>query len=144
MANRVGFIGLGIMGQPMARNLLRAGFPVTVWNRSRSGIDALVAEGAAEAANPREAARSSDIVITMVGDSPDVEQVALGADGIIEGARLATTYRRVQHLDARFGETGGDAACDIGRDGGHVGVDEAGVRAFDDAVGAECDLLDVR
>lgn len=83
---RIGFIGLGIMGHPMARNLLRAGFPLTVWNRSSPGVDALVADGAAEAANPREVARSSEIVITMVGDSPDVEQVALGAGGIIEGA----------------------------------------------------------
>ena len=72
--------------------------------------------------------------------------LATGHDGErgVDRARLATTYRRVQHLDARFGETGGDVACDIGRDGGHVGMDEAGVRAFDDAVGAECDLLDVR
>jgi len=86
VANRVGFIGLGIMGRPIARNLLRAGFAVTVWNRSRPGMDALVAEGATEAATPREVAQRSDIVITMVGDSPDVEQVALGPDGIVEGA----------------------------------------------------------
>jgi 3-hydroxyisobutyrate dehydrogenase len=70
----------------MASNLLRAGFPLTAWNRSRPGIDAPVVEGAAEAGSPREVAERSDIVITMVGDSPDVEQVALGAGGIIEGA----------------------------------------------------------
>ncbi|MEO6197507.1 MAG: NAD(P)-binding domain-containing protein, partial [Dehalococcoidia bacterium] len=83
---RIGFIGLGIMGRPMARNLLKAGFALTVWNRSRPGIDALVAEGAVEASNPREVAVRSDIVITIVSDSPDVEQVALGRGGIIEGA----------------------------------------------------------
>jgi len=88
MANsdRIGFIGLGIMGRPMVGNLLRAGFPVTVWNRSRRGIDATVREGAAEAANPAEVASRSDIVITMVGDSPDVEEVAVGTRGLIEGA----------------------------------------------------------
>src|SRR3990172_11420868 len=83
---QVGFIGLGIMGRPMVRNLLRAGFPVTVWNRSRPGIDACAAEGAAEAASSREVAEISDVVITMVGDSPDVEAVVLGPAGIIEGA----------------------------------------------------------
>jgi 3-hydroxyisobutyrate dehydrogenase len=70
----------------MARNLIKAGFTVTVWNRSRPGVDAIVAGGAAEAANPRDVAERSDVVITMVGDSPDVEQVALGTGGIIEGA----------------------------------------------------------
>jgi 3-hydroxyisobutyrate dehydrogenase len=83
---RIGFIGLGIMGRPMARNLLRAGFELTVWNRSRAGIDALVAEGARDADSPRAVAERSDAVITIVGDSPDVEQVALGAAGIVEGA----------------------------------------------------------
>jgi len=88
MANnvRIGFIGLGIMGRPMVRNLLRAGFSVTVWNRSRPGIEGAVGDGAAQAENPREVAERSDIVITMVEDSPDVEQVALGPGGIIEGA----------------------------------------------------------
>jgi 3-hydroxyisobutyrate dehydrogenase len=86
MTDRIGFIGLGIMGRPMARNLLKAGFTLTVWNRSRPGIDELVAEGAAEGAGPADVARRSDIVITMVSDSPDVEEVALGANSIVEGA----------------------------------------------------------
>jgi 3-hydroxyisobutyrate dehydrogenase len=83
---RVGFIGLGIMGRPMARNLLRAGFELRVWNRSRPGIEELVSAGAGEAAGPRELASQVDAVITMVGYAEDVEQVALGPDGIIEGA----------------------------------------------------------
>lgn len=87
MPERIGFIGLGIMGRPMARNLLRAGYPLVVWNRSRPGIEELVAQGAAEAASPADAARHSDIVATIVGDAPDVEQVALGPGGIIEAAR---------------------------------------------------------
>jgi len=76
---RVGFIGLGIMGKPMARHLLQAGYPLTVHNRSRAAVQELVASGAAEAFSPREVAQKSDIVITMLPDSPDVEAVALGA-----------------------------------------------------------------
>ena len=83
---RIGFIGLGIMGQPMARSLLEAGYALTVWNRSQPGIDALVKDRAAEGASPKDVAERSDIVITIVGDAPDVERVALGNDGIIEGA----------------------------------------------------------
>lgn len=94
MTDRIGFIGLGIMGRPMATNLIKAGYSLTVWNRSRPGIDALVAEGATGAGNPAEVARASDIVITIVGDAPDVEQVALGPDGIIEGA-----HEGLVHLD---------------------------------------------
>ena len=87
MAERIGFIGLGIMGRPMARNLATSGYSLTVWNRSRAGIDELAREGASPASSPLEVARQSDVVITMVTDSPDVEEVALGANGIIEGAR---------------------------------------------------------
>ena len=83
---RLGFIGLGIMGRPMAKHLIGAGHTLTVWNRSRPGIDDLVAAGASAAASPAEVARASEVVFTMVGDAPDVEAVALGRDGIIEGA----------------------------------------------------------
>ena len=86
MTDRIGFIGLGIMGRPMARNLLRAGYRLTVWNRSRPGIEALLAEGAQEAADVKGVAEASDVMITMVGDSPDVEQVALAPRGLSEGA----------------------------------------------------------
>ena len=83
---KVGYIGLGLMGKPMARNILKAGFPLVVHNRSRAAVDELVAEGATAAWTPAEVARQVDIVITNLPDSPDVEMVALGADGIIEGA----------------------------------------------------------
>jgi 2-hydroxy-3-oxopropionate reductase len=83
----VGIIGLGLMGKPMARNLLKAGFPLTVWNRSRGRIDELAAEGARAASSARELAAASDVVITIVPDSPDVEAVLLGADGVMAGAR---------------------------------------------------------
>lgn len=84
---RVGFVGLGIMGKPMARNLLRAGYPVTVHNRSRPPVDELVAEGAADGGSPRGVAEQSEVVITMLPDTPDVEQVTFGPQGLVEGLR---------------------------------------------------------
>jgi 2-hydroxy-3-oxopropionate reductase len=84
----VGFIGLGIMGRPMALNLLKAGYPLVVHNRTRAKVDEFVAEaGGDAAATPREVAERAEIVITMLPDSPDVEQVYLGEDGVIAGAR---------------------------------------------------------
>ena len=84
---RVGYIGLGLMGKPMARNILKAGFPLTVHNRSRSAVAELVAEGASEAFSPKEVAEHSDIVFTNLPDSPDVELVVLDKDSIIESAK---------------------------------------------------------
>ena len=86
----VGVIGLGLMGKPMASNLLKAGFAVTVFNRSRPAMDALAAEGAKVAASPAEVGRASDVVVTMVPDAPDVEAVLLGPDGVCSGARPGT------------------------------------------------------
>jgi len=88
----IGFIGLGIMGKPMARNLLRAGYPLVVLNRSRGPVDELAGEGARAAATPREVAAASDIVITMLPDSPDVEAVVLGADGVAAGIRSGALF----------------------------------------------------
>ncbi len=84
---RVGFIGLGIMGRSMARNILKAGFPLRVWNRTASRMDELAAEGAGPASSPSDLAFHSDIIITCVSDTPDVEQVLLGEGGVIHGAR---------------------------------------------------------
>lgn len=84
---RIGFIGLGIMGKPMALRLVRAGFPLVVHNLSRPSVDELVEAGADAASSPREVAERSDVVITMLPDSPDVEAVVLGEDGVIEGVR---------------------------------------------------------
>jgi 2-hydroxy-3-oxopropionate reductase len=92
MQSKIGFIGLGIMGKPMAKNLIKAGFPLVVHNRSRSKVDELVKEGAAAANTPREVAWSSDIIITMLPNSPDVELVALGANGILEGAKAGQLF----------------------------------------------------
>jgi 2-hydroxy-3-oxopropionate reductase len=87
MAQTVGFVGLGIMGRPMARNLIKAGYPLVVHSRSRGPVDEIVKAGAKAAGSPREVAGACDVLITMLPNSPDVEQVALGKDGIIEGAR---------------------------------------------------------
>ena len=83
---KIGYIGLGLMGKSMARNILKAGFPVVVHNRSRAAVAELVSEGAIEAFSPKEVANQVDIVFTNLPDSPDVEQVLLGKDGVIEGA----------------------------------------------------------
>jgi 2-hydroxy-3-oxopropionate reductase len=82
---RVGYIGLGLMGKSIARNLLKAGFPVVVHNRSRAAVDELVAEGAIHASSPAVVAAQVDVVFTNLPDTPDVEKVVLGEKGIIEG-----------------------------------------------------------
>jgi 2-hydroxy-3-oxopropionate reductase len=84
---KVGFIGLGVMGKPMARNLLQAGYPLVAHNRSRGPVEELVAEGAKHAFSPAEVATQVQVVITCLPDSPDVELVALGTGGVIEGIR---------------------------------------------------------
>jgi len=90
MSERIGFIGLGIMGQGMVRNLLKAGFAVRVWNRTAAKAEPLVAEGAQMGVSPADVAANSDIIITCVSDTPDVEAVILGEDGVINGAQSGT------------------------------------------------------
>ena len=92
MAQVIGFIGLGIVGRPMAKNLLKAGYPLVVHNRSRAPADELVRAGARASTSPREVAAQCEVLVTMLPNSPDVEQVALGKDGIIEGARRGLVY----------------------------------------------------
>ena len=81
----LGFIGLGIMGLPMARNLLKAGYTVVAYNRTSSKAEELSEDGATIAANPREVSQQASVIITMVTDSPDVEEVVLGQNGVIDG-----------------------------------------------------------
>jgi len=85
-------LGLGLMGRPMALNLLKAGFPLTVWNRTHSRTEEAAAQGARVAATPREAAAAAgDVVITMVSDPPALEEVLFGANGAMEGLRAGAT-----------------------------------------------------
>lgn len=90
MAERVGFIGLGIMGRGMAHNLLKAGFSVRVWNRTAGRMDALVEAGAEAGKSPADVAANSDIIVTCVSDTPDVEAVILGEDGVIHGVKAGS------------------------------------------------------
>lgn len=89
---RVGYIGLGLMGKSMARNILRAGFPLVVHNRSRAAVDELVSEGAKAASNPADVAAQVDLVFTNLPDSPDVEEVVLGDNGIVDGASSGLVF----------------------------------------------------
>ena len=82
----IGYIGLGLMGKPIARNIRKAGFPLVVHNRSRLAVDELVAEGARAAVSPAEAAAQVDVVFTNLPDTPHVEKMVLGENGIIHGA----------------------------------------------------------
>ena len=92
MKKRVGYIGLGLMGKPIARNIMGAGFPLTVHNRSRAPVEELVADGAEPADSPCAVAEVSDVVFTNLPDSPDVEQVVLGPNGVIEGCRPGMVF----------------------------------------------------
>jgi len=111
---RIAFIGLGIMGRGMVRNLLKAGYPVTVWNRTAERADEFVALGAKGAATPSDAAASADIVMSCVSDTPDVEAVLLGENGAIHGARAGMIFidlstispKSTRQIAAKLGEVG--------------------------------------
>ncbi len=114
MEKRIGFIGLGIMGMPMARNLIKAGFEVVVYNRTTSKAEQMVSEGAKKAGSPKELAREAPVVITIVSDTPDVESVILGENGVIEGIKpdsvvidMSTiSSKATQRIAARLVEKG--------------------------------------
>ncbi len=129
---RAGFIGLGLMGKPMAGHLVKAGYPLMVHNRSRAAVDELVAQGAQAATSPREVAANSDVVITMLPDSPNVESVLNGPHGLLAGARpglihidmstiSATATRRIAALEAEHGVVHIDAPVS----GGDIGAKNA-------------------
>jgi 2-hydroxy-3-oxopropionate reductase len=89
---KIGYIGLGLMGKSMARNILKSGYPLIVFNRSRAAMDELAKEGAQLASSPQEIAAQVDVVFTNLPDSSDVEQVVLGENGIIEGAHKGLIF----------------------------------------------------
>jgi 2-hydroxy-3-oxopropionate reductase len=128
---RIGVIGLGIMGKPMALNLLKAGYPVVVFNRSRPAMQELAAAGATLADSPRAIAQQSDVVITMVPDSPDVEMIVMGRDGLLDSVRpgmlfvdmstiAPTTARKVYETL----QTRGVDALDAPVSGGDIGAQQ--------------------
>jgi 2-hydroxy-3-oxopropionate reductase len=128
----VGYIGLGLMGKPIATNLLKAGFTLVVHNRSRPAVDELVSLGADRAHSPAEVARQVDVVFTNLPDTPDVEQVVLGKQGILEGAhpglifvdnstiKPAAARRIAQALEEK-----GAASLDAPVSGGDIGARNA-------------------
>jgi 2-hydroxy-3-oxopropionate reductase len=87
---RIGFIGLGIMGKPMAKNLLKAGHSLVVYDIMPAGADEVAAAGAVKGSSPKDVAGQTEIVITMVPDGPEVEQAVLGSNGVLEGAKKGT------------------------------------------------------
>lgn len=87
---KIGFIGLGIMGKPMAKNLIKAGYSVVAYDRNKSKRDEVVAAGAEEGFSPKDVASRTDIIITMLQNSPNVKDVVLGTNGILEGAKEGT------------------------------------------------------
>ena len=129
MSDTIGFIGLGIMGKPMARNLLKAGYPLVVHNRSRAAVDELAREGAKTAANPREVAAQADILITMLPDSPDAESVYERDDGVFAGIHagallidMSTISPVVARKLAAEAEEHGCAMLDAPVSGGEAGA----------------------
>jgi 3-hydroxyisobutyrate dehydrogenase len=129
---RVGFIGLGIMGRPMAGNLLKAGFALTVHNRSRSKEAPLVEAGATPAASPAEVARDAEALITMVPDTPDLEEVLLGANGVLTATRAGSLVIDMSTVSpdrsreiAREFESQGADFLDAPVTGGDIGAQQA-------------------
>jgi 3-hydroxyisobutyrate dehydrogenase len=142
---RIGFIGLGIMGQHMAAHLLAAGHSLAVYNRSPDKAASLVAKGAVACANPAEVARQSDVIITMVGYPSDVEQVWLGAEGVIAHARhallidMTTSSPALAKRLAEESAKAGHQAIDAPVSGGDVGARDAKLSIM---VGGEASAFD--
>jgi 2-hydroxy-3-oxopropionate reductase len=149
--NTLGFIGLGLMGKPMAKNLLKAGFSLTVQSRSRPPVDELAALGARAARSPREVAQASEVVITMVPDAPEVEAVVAGPEGILAGARAGLIHidmstispvatRRIAEMEKQAGVTMLDAPVS----GGTVGAEAATLSIMvggDEAAAEQCQAI---
>lgn len=114
MPHVVGFIGLGIMGCPMAKNLLKAGYPLVVHSRRLGPVDELARAGAQTAASPRDVATRCEVLITMLPNSPDVELVALGPDGIAEGARAGLVYADMSTISPIVSQKVGAALAERG------------------------------
>ncbi len=142
----IGFIGLGIMGRPMAGHLLKAGYSLVVLDKNPVPVDELIALGAKKASSPKEVTAQSDVIITMLPDSPDVEAVALGEDGIIEGAAAGKIHIDMSSIApasavkvARALGEKGMRCLDAPVSGGQVGAQNAALSIM---VGGEQAVLD--
>ncbi|MBI4927496.1 MAG: NAD-binding protein [Anaerolineae bacterium] len=145
-ALKVGYIGLGIMGKSMARNLLKAGFVVVVHNRSRAAVEELAAEGAIPAWSPAELAAQVDVVCTNLPDSPDVQRVALGEHGVIETIRPGSIFMdhstikpaTARYIAEKLAEKG-VSALDAPVSGGDIGARNGTLTIM---VGGDADALE--
>jgi len=129
MSERIGFIGLGVMGKPMAKHLVAAGHRLTVHNRSRGAVDELVAGGATAGASAAEVARASDVVITMLPDTPDVERAVAGDNGVLAGLRQGAVVIDMSSISpvaterlAKLVSEKGGAMLDAPVSGGEIGA----------------------
>jgi 2-hydroxy-3-oxopropionate reductase len=144
---KIGYIGLGLMGKNIARNILKAGFPLVVHNRSQAAVEELVAEGAICASTPAEVAGLVDVVFTNLPDSPDVEKVVLGENGVIAGARKGLIWvdnstikpTVARQIAARLNEKGVHS-LDAPVSGGEIGAQNGTLAIM---VGGPADALDI-
>jgi 2-hydroxy-3-oxopropionate reductase len=142
----IGFIGLGIMGRPMAEHLMKAGYSLIVFDKNLFPVRELVSLGAQEAFSPQEVATVSDVIISMLPDSPDVESVALASNGIIAGAKAGTIYIDMSSIAPASAMKVAEALNEKGMrcldapvSGGQVGAQKATLSIM---VGGEKDLFD--
>jgi 2-hydroxy-3-oxopropionate reductase len=142
----VGFIGLGVMGRPMATNLLRAGFPLIVYSRSSPPVDELVRAGARRGASPADVAAGAEVILTMLPDTSDVETVLLGEGGVVSGIAQGSVVIDMSTIDPlaarRFGERvseHGASFIDAPVSGGERGAID---RSLSIMVGGETDVID--
>ena len=143
---RLGYIGLGLMGKPMAQNLLKAGFPLVVHNRSRQKVAGLVRQGACAAESPREVAERSDVVFTNLPDTPDVLKVVLGENGVLSGAHPGMIFvdnstikpAASREIYARLADVGVQS-LDAPVSGGDVGAQQGTLSIM---VGGDADALE--
>lgn len=117
MARKVGFIGLGMMGNPMSKSLLKAGFELTVWNRTPFKMDEIVGLGADAAGSAKEVAEKSDVTITMLAGPPDVEAVILGKGGVLEGMRPGSVVIDMSTISP---EVSRHVAAEVVKKGAHM------------------------
>jgi 2-hydroxy-3-oxopropionate reductase len=136
VTERVGFVGLGVMGAPMARHVLSVGFPLTVHSRSAPPVEALVADGASWASKAADVARVSDVIVTMLPDTPDVELVLLGADGVGDGAAEGSLVIDMSTIDPI-------ATRSIAEQLGQIGVSMLDAPVSGGQVGAEAGTLSI-
>ncbi len=137
-AKHVGFIGLGRMGRPMAENILKAGFPLSVWNRTARNLPPPLGKEARRAAGPAAMGAACDVVVTMISDTPDVREVVLGSGGVLEGARSA---RRKGLTFIDMSTILPDASADLAEKLAREGVDFLDAPVSGGPMGAEAGTL---